>query len=143
MKRFFSSAPLLYDEGLALARIMTGIFMMYHGYEVFMPDKMKGYGQWLTDISFPSPSLMAYLGKGAEFLGGLLLAAGFFTRFAAIALAITMAIISFGLGKGRIFMEEQHPFLFVLIAVLFFFTGAGRWSLDHVVFDKKLNSGIK
>ena len=143
MKRFLSSAPLLYDEGLALLRIVTGAFMIYHGYEVFLPDKMKGYEQWLGDIRFPSPSLMAYLGKGAEFVGGLLLAIGLLTRFAAITLAVTMAVISFGLGKGRIFMEEQHPFLFVLIAVLFLFTGAGKWSLDHVLFEKKPNAGIK
>ena len=139
MRRFFSSAPMFYDEGLALARVMTGLFMAYHGYEVFLLDKMKGYEQWLGDLKFPAPSLMAYLGKGAEFVGGILLAAGFLTRIASIAIAVTMAVICFGMGKGKIFMDDQHPFMFVLIALLFIFTGAGKWSLDYLFFDRKLN----
>ena len=62
---------------------------------------------------------------------------GLFTRLAIIPLAITMAIISFGIGKGRIFMEDQHPFLFILLAFVFFFTGPGKWSLDYLLFERK------
>jgi putative oxidoreductase len=33
-------------------------------------------------------------------------------------------------GHGRFWYEDQHPFLFALFGVLFFFTGPGAWSLD-------------
>ncbi len=37
-------------------------------------------------------------------------------------------------GDGRIWYEEQHPFLFVLLGIVFFFTGAGKWSFDYLFF---------
>lgn len=128
---FFSPNPIWQDAGLFLVRLLTGAFMVYHGWEVFLPDKIEGYTQWLTDLRIPAPRFMAYLGKASELVGGLLLVVGLFTRFAAIALAVTMAFICFAMGNGKIFTDDQHPFLFVLLAAVFFFMGAGRWSLDH------------
>lgn len=139
--RFFSAGPMGQDTGLLIVRLITGAFMVYHGWEVFLPDKMEGYTQWLNDLNFPAPPFMAYLGKGAEFVGGLLLIAGLFTRLASVALALTMAVICFVMGKGRIFTDDQHPFLFVLLAAVFFFVGAGRWSLDWCIRSRN-RSGI-
>ena len=135
VKRLLSPHGLWYHEGLALVRVTTGILMTYHGYEVFMVDKMDGYHQWLSDLKFPSPAFMAYLGKGAELIGGILLTLGLFTRFAAILIAITMAVVCFGMGDGKFMTNDQHPFLFVLISLLFFFTGAGKYSLDYLFFN--------
>ena len=134
LKVFFAPDGLLADAGLLLVRIFVGAFMIYHGWEVFLPDKMNGYNQWLMDLKFPAPRFMAYLGKGSELVGGILFLLGLFTRFAAIVLAITMGIISFAMGHGRIFTDDQHPFLFVLLAAVFFFTGPGKWSLDYLFF---------
>ena len=111
--------------------------MVFHGLELFDAEKIKSYGQWLTDLKFPAPVLMAYLGKGAEFAGGILLVAGFFTRFAALLIALTMLVVTFFMGSGKVFTDDQHPFLFVLLAALFFFTGPGQWSLDHLFFTDK------
>lgn len=132
--RMFSLSPYFLSIGFAAIRVVTGILMTYHGVEVLDGNKMHGYGQWLNDLKFPNPDFMAYLGKGTELVSGFLLVLGLFTRLAALALAITMLLICFGMGKGRIFTDDQHPFLFVLMAALFFFTGAGKWSLDHYFF---------
>lgn len=132
--RFFSPYGFWQDGALAVARIIVGFFMIYHGWEIFDTAKMNEYARWMTDLNFPEPSTMAYLGKGAELVSGVLLSLGLATRLAALVLAVTMMAIAFGMGKGRIFMEDQHPFLFVVLAFLFFFTGAGRWSLDRVLF---------
>jgi putative oxidoreductase len=134
---FFSALPYGLHFGLALVRIITGVLMIYHGLELFDAEKMKGYGQWLTDLNFPAPVLMGYLGKGAEFAGGLLLLVGFFTRFAALLIAITMLVVCLFMGHGRLFTDDQHPFLFVLLGIVFFFTGPGQWSLDHLFFTDK------
>jgi putative oxidoreductase len=139
LKRFFSPSPLWQESGLTLIRIIVGSFITYHGLEVFDHEKMDGYSKWLTDLQFPSPVLMAYLGKGIEFVAGILLLVGFLMRLAIIPLIITMLTITFGMGKGKIFMDDQHPFLFVLLFLVLFFTGPGPFSLDSFFFGKKIN----
>jgi uncharacterized membrane protein YphA (DoxX/SURF4 family) len=137
MNRFFSSSPLWQETGLTLIRIMIGLFMIYHGSEVFDKQKIVDYAKWLTDLNFPSPLFMGYLGKAIEFVAGIFLLTGFLTRLAIIPLIVTMLIICFGMGKGKIFMEDQHPFLFVLLFLVIFFTGPGKFSLDYILFRKK------
>ena len=139
LKRFFSPSPIWQQTGLTLIRIIVGLFMVYHGVEVFDKQKIVDYSKWLTDLHFPSPLLMAYLGKGIEFAAGVLFLIGFLTRLAIIPLVSTMLIISFGMGKGKIFMDDQHPFLFILLFLVIFFTGPGKFSLDYFVFGGKNN----
>ena len=133
----FSFSPLFLSSGFAAVRIITGVLMIYHGFEVFDSDKINGYSQWLNDLKFPAPGFMAYLGKGTEFVGGLLLTIGLLTRGAALALAVAMVFVCLIMGSCRFFTDDQHPFLFVLLAAVFFFTGAGKWSLDYVLFRQK------
>ena len=136
MSYFFSAQGFAQHTGLGLIRIIVGAFMVYHGLEVFLHDKMVGYAQWLSDLHFPAPSTMAYLGKGSELVGGIFLLLGLFTRLAVIPLIITMGVIAFGMGHGKIWMDDQHPFLFMLLCLVFFFYGPGRFSLDKLLFKK-------
>ena len=137
MNRFFSPVPLWQQQGLALIRIIVGLFLIYHGKEVFDAVKMKEYTTWNTFKEYPSPAFMVYLGKAAEFVGGILLTVGLFTRIASIIIAGTMLFIVFFVGNGKFWMEDQHPFLFALLALVFFFTGPGKWSLDQLIFGRK------
>ena len=110
--------------------------MFYHGWEIFDKAKMNEYSKWMTDLKLFYPSLMAYIGKAVELVAGLLLLVGLFTRIAVIPLGLVMLFITFVIGNGRIFMEEQHPFMFVLMSLLFFLAGPGRWSLDKIIFER-------
>jgi putative oxidoreductase len=89
---------------------------------------------WLTDVNFPLPQVMAYVGKWAELVGGILLAFGFLTRFDCFILIINMAVITFVMGEGKVFGNEQHSFLFLLLFVVFLIQGGGKWSVDYVLF---------
>jgi uncharacterized membrane protein YphA (DoxX/SURF4 family) len=137
MKYFFSAQGIGRETAVGLIRIIVGILMIYHGWEVFKKDTMDGYAKWLTDLHFPMPALFAYLGKGAEFVGGIMLTLGFLTRLAIIPVVITMGVICFGMGQGRVWADEQHPFLFILLCLVFFFFGPGRFSVDKVIFKNK------
>lgn len=137
MNRLFSPAPMWQHKGLAFVRIVTGLFLVFHGWEIFEKAKMQEYATWDSLGRFLSPSLMAYAGKAAELLAGVLLTLGLFTRIACIVLAATMLYISFFIGNGRIWYEDQHPFLFVLLGLVFFFTGPGAASMDDWLFRKK------
>src|SRR5262245_45759526 len=129
MNKFLSSSPFWQTTGLTLIRLVVGFFMIYHGAEVFSEEKMNEYLQWDLFKNSSSGKIMVYVGKAAEFVGGLLLFFGLFTRVAALLLAGTMAYIAFFVGHGKVWYDDQHPFLFVLLALVFFFTGPGKISL--------------
>ncbi|WP_461129295.1 DoxX family protein [Spirosoma aerophilum] len=140
MKRLFSTQGVMQDAGLAFVRIIVGLFLLYHGWEVFDAAKMKEYAAWDVFKNDTSPLIMVYLGKGSEFLAGALLTIGLLTRPACLIVIGTMLYISFFVGHGRIWYEDQHPFLFVLLALVFFFSGPGQWSVDahiHQLYQKK------
>jgi putative oxidoreductase len=118
-------------SGLAIIRILTGLLMLYHGLELFDSSKMDEYLKWDAIKKFPVPEIMVYLGKLIEFAGGIFFILGFFTRVAAVVMAINMFFICFYIGNGRFYYEDQHPFIFGLLCLVFFFYGAGTWSLDE------------
>jgi len=136
MREIFPSIAKRGNEGLAIIRIITGFFMAYHGWEIFDAEKMNSYLQW-DQFKTSSAVFMVYLGKCAELVGGVLLMLGLFTRLAALIIACTMLYVSLVVGTGKIWYEDQHPFLFVLLALVFFFAGADKWSLDKLLFARE------
>jgi len=126
-----------HQYGLALIRIITGGLVAYHGWEIFDKEIMAGYLKWDIIKKLPAPEFMVYLGKGLELLTGICFILGLFTRVAAVFLAIVMLFICFYVGKGKFYYEDQHPFIFALLAMIFFFTGPVKWSLDQKFFGKK------
>jgi putative oxidoreductase len=124
----------IWPEGLTIVRIITGIFLIVHGTQMFRSGDMQGYEQWLTDLHFPIPLVMAYVGKAAELFGGLCFILGLFVRLASITLIVTFSTITFFMGGGKIFTDAQHPFMFVLLAAVYLFAGSGKWSLDAKLF---------
>lgn len=134
MKKFFSTQPIWFDGGLFVVRLILGIFMIYHGWEIFSEAKMNEYKPW---PQFKENLWLIYLGKGAELVGGILMVLGWLTRLAALIIAFTMAYIAFFVGNGIIWYNDQHPFMFVLLALVFIFTGPGCYSLDAALERKK------
>ena len=133
----FSPLPLWRDNGLAILRIITGLLMAYHGLEIFDRAKMLPYMEWDVVKSLPAPETFVYIGKGLEFVTGICFVLGLFTRIAAVFMAIDMLFICFKIGSGKFYYEDQHPFLFALLAIVFFFTGPVKWSLDILWFGKR------
>lgn len=129
--KIFSSDPVSMEKGLATVRIITGLLMAYHGLEIFNRELMIGYVNWDVIKGLPAPEFMVYLGKGIELVGGLLLAAGLFTRLAGLLIMINMLFICFFVGSGKFWSEDQFPFLFAVIGFLFYMTGPGTWSLKR------------
>jgi putative oxidoreductase len=140
MNKFFSPSPLLQQEGLAIIRIIVGLFVIYHGFEIFNAATMQEYATWAQFKEMPWPALIVYTGKLAELLAGILFTIGCFTRLGALVLILTMLYISFFVGHGKVWYEDQHPFLFVLLGFVFFFTGPGRWSVDGISLNKNKRS---
>ncbi len=115
----------------ALIRIVIGFFVFYHGWEVFDSTKISEYAQWDAIKALPLPYWVAFMGKAAELVAGLMIMIGFKTIWAAGLLVSTMLFITFYLGHGKVWYEDQYPFLFALFGLQYLFVGAGIWSVDY------------
>jgi putative oxidoreductase len=135
MQSFFGTSPFYLDKTLAILRIALGLLLIYHGREVLYPEMMKGYFDW-EPFKGPNGKFLAYLGKGAELVAGILLVLGLLTRIGALICLGTLAYVTFFIGHGKFWYEDQHPFMFVLFGVLFLFSGPGAWSVDGLLFRK-------
>jgi len=134
--KFFSSSPLWQTAGLTLIRLTVGAFLIYHGWEIFSETTINKYLQW-DQFKNSSGKFLVYSGKSAELISGILFVLGIFTRIACLLIIGVMCYITFFLGKGIIWYDDQHPFLFVLLAMVFFFIGPGNFSLDKMIFNNK------
>lgn len=118
------------ENALSIVRIVVGLLMIYHGKEVFDDALLTEYGKWGQFKGFSNPKLIATIGKAAELIAGLLLAIGFYTRIGAFILVMSMLYITFFVGNGVFWYGDQHPFMFVLIGIIFLFSGGGKFSVD-------------
>ncbi len=134
MNKLFAAQPIWQNAGIFLLRVITAFLLIYHGWEVFSADKMNEYAKW--DL-FKTNTILPYIGKGAELAAGILLLLGLFTRISCVIIAGTFVYITFFIGNGKFWYEDQHPFLFILLALFFFITGPGKFSVDHFLFSKK------
>jgi putative oxidoreductase len=133
MNSFFASPLIPIGQGIAIVRIIFGMLVIYHGMEVFDPELIQSY----VDSGMVAGSnalFMVYVGKSSELICGILLLLGFMTRVGALIAIGTFSYITFIVGEGRFWYQEQHPFMFVLFGILFLLTGPGDWSLDSKVF---------
>ncbi|MCR6722248.1 MAG: DoxX family protein [Chitinophagaceae bacterium] len=126
-----NSKPLWPGYGLGIARIVTGFFMAYHGYEVFDVKTMQNYASWPIFQKFPSPEITAYIGKGLELVSGILLLVGLWTRLASVIMIAVMAFVTFVIADGQFWYRDQHPFLFILLGWIFITQGPGAFSIDR------------
>ncbi len=107
------------------------LFGWFGGYG--LEPSLQGYGK--LGISVP----LAYLSIYTEFIGGFLLTIGLFTRPAAFAIMINMAVATIlTLPSG--FMGPtgaQSPFIFLIIDLMILLAGPKEYSIDMLIFGEK------
>lgn len=75
----------------------------------------------------------------AEFAGGILLLAGFLSRFAALSIAIVMIVailkvhLHNGLTGGAQGAGYEYPLALLALAILIIFKGGGAMSVDRAI----------
>lgn len=137
------SSPALYDLGLLMLRVFIGVCFVVHALGklgLVGSGNMQGFAQWLADLGVPFAAAQAWIAMSSELVGGALLAAGLFTRPAALLLVATM-IVAGKLGhRGAGYLITNDPpgaeytiNLAVVCAVIALF-GPGGYSLDALVF---------
>ena len=136
MNKFFSTASLHTDSAALLLRgIVGGLFFAHYGYQ-----KLVNYNQILpmfTDIIGVGAKLSFQLVIFAELVCGFLILVGFLTRLAVVPLFITMAVAFFIAHAKDPFDVKALAFVYMLLCVVIFILGSGRFSVDRLVFKKQ------
>lgn len=124
------------DIGLLIFRMGISALILTHG----VPKLIRFFGS--EEIAFRDP-----LGLGevitftfavfAEFICAVLVLIGLGTRLAVIPLIITMGVVALIVHAPDGFGRQELPLLYLAGFILLFFTGSGKYSLDHYFMAKK------
>jgi putative oxidoreductase len=122
--------------GLLVLRLGIGLAMSFaHGLGKIPPS--EGFVSVTAGLGFPLPTFFAWAAAISEFVGGLLVALGLLTRPAALAILCTMLVAFLMRHAGEPFGDRELAFLFGVGSLALAFAGAGRYSLDAVLFREK------
>ena len=139
MQRFLTR---LQPLGLLIMRCAVGAVMVAHGYgKVFHGGFGQSTAAMVAHLGFPS--FLGYVVTYLEFIGGMLLVLGLFTRVIGFLFAIEMlvAILKVHLSKGLGTAGGMDlPLACFAIAFALIFFGAGLISVDHLIFGGGLKS---
>ena len=119
----------LANAGLALLRIFTGVSIAAaHGIGKIPPS--EGLINRTGELGFPVPVAFAWAAALSEFLGGIFLALGLFTRLSGFFIAFTMLVALIGVHGADPYQKQELAFMYFFIAVAFMLKGSGDWSID-------------
>lgn len=118
---------------LLVARLTLGAIMIAHGFpKVF--GGLHHHAQFVAGLGLPS--WLGYVSAFAEFLGGLLILAGLFTRVAALAICIDLAVAIWKVHWHNGLTGDhgyELPLAAATLAFVLIFFGAGPIAMDHAL----------
>lgn len=136
MKKYFCKVTLESDFFSELTmtalRAYAGLALAFgHGMGKIPPSEnfITGVGE----LGFPMPEVFGWLAGFSEFVGGILLALGLFTRPSALMIAVTMFVAGVLRHAQDPFKMKELAFLYLAIALVFVARGGGKWSGDRVL----------
>jgi putative oxidoreductase len=133
----------LEQYAVLLVRVSLGLFFAVSGAnKLFVAGGTQTMYKTLVEAKVPFPHLMVYFVSGVELVGGSLLALGFLSSLASVALLVDMlvAILTTRLSampKGLSPLNWLDDFLYlpeslyVLFFILLICSGPGKFSVDY------------
>ena len=122
------------DFGVLVLRLAFGFQLVKVSWQnALMPtQKLPEFVNYLTTLGFPFPTTGAYVSAYTEFIGGILLVLGLWTRPTAILLIVNFTV-AFFLAHLAINDTYQNTFPsanLIAVNVFLLFNGAGNYSVD-------------
>jgi putative oxidoreductase len=134
---FFRSSPRSQALGLTALRLAVATVFIKHGAQKLFVFGFAGVTGAFTHMGVPLPGVIGPLIALLEFFGGIALALGFLTRLIALGFVCDMlgAILFVLLPKG--FSGYEFEFLLLGSSLALALTGAGRFSVDEMLADRR------
>lgn len=120
----------LHDGVETILRVAAGLLLATHGYgKILNPFGASGM---VESLGFYPGAFWSPLLSATEFFGGILIAIGLFTRPAALAATIVLAVTVYfhGVVQGEGLMGAEKSILWTLILFFFVIRGANGHSVD-------------
>jgi putative oxidoreductase len=119
------------EVGALFIRLFMGTFLIYMSQDnVFDQARMLEFERFLRQFGFPAAPVGAHVSAYAQFVCGILILVGAFTR-AAAAVMIVNFIVAIVMVHTRLpFREALDPSAMLAGASFLLFHGAGRPSID-------------
>ena len=142
-KVYYEKFTELTNNVKSFSLLVARLIIAYGFYEPAMNkwSDIASVATWFETIGSPLPTLHAYMAASTELLGVVLLTLGLFIRLISIPLVVVMivAIVTVHLPNG--FSAGNNGFEIPLYYMIFLLTfvgiGAGKYSLDRVIFGEK------
>jgi uncharacterized membrane protein YphA (DoxX/SURF4 family) len=137
-----NNRPGTWNRALLLIRLWLAYVMIKNGNSVLdilsSANERQFFKKWFgEELHFPFPIVMAFLAKGSEFMGGMFLAPGLFTRVSASFVAFTMLVATLTANLGENFnIDGGFTISYFLFALVFIVRGGGKYSADYLIFKK-------
>lgn len=127
-----------YHTALLIARVGAGAAMMTHGY----PKLLKLFGD--EPITFADPiglgeTTSLVLTVLSEFFFSFLLVIGLWTRISLLPLFFTMLVAFAVVHSGDPFSDREASLSYMLLYILLFLTGPGKYSADRFLYPDRHN----
>ena len=132
----------LFDNTKSFFLLLSRLVLAYGFYEPAMMkwNNIGNVSAWFDSIGIPFPTINAYLAATTELLGVVLIAIGFLTRLISVPLMVIMVVAIFTVHFGNGFSAGDNgfeiPLYYLLFLGLFMSHGAGKFSVDNLVFKK-------
>jgi len=133
----------LSEYGKSLSLLFARLAVAYGFYEPAMMKwaDINSVAEWFGSMGIPFPTLNAYMAASTEIAGVVLLTLGLLTRIISLPLIVIMivAIVTVHLPNGFSAGENgfEIPLYYMLFLFVFFANGAGKFSLDRLIFGDK------
>ena len=128
-------------QGISLLFARLTIAYGFYGPAMNKWSDISSVAKWFGSIGIPFPTLNAYLAASTELLGVVLLTLGLFTRLISLPLIVVMVVaittvhLAHGFSSGNNGFEI--PLYYMLFLAIFASFGAGKFSLDHLIFGEE------
>jgi putative oxidoreductase len=124
------------DLAIVILRLEVMAFMLVHGFHKLMKLLEGG------DIEFADPiglgmGFTLFLAVLSEFVCSILIGIGLGTRLATLPLIATMSIAAFVAHADDPFGSKEKALLYLVIYLVLFLVGSGKYSLDQYLFNKR------
>ena len=138
----YSFAKDILDKGQSVALLLARLVVAYGFYEPAIQkwSDIGAIATWFESMGIPLPTLNAYMAATTEIVGVVLLTLGLFTRLISIPLMVVMVVaimtvhLAHGFSAGNNGFEI--PLYYMLFLSIFASFGAGKLSLDYLLFGE-------